>query len=91
MTDHTKIFKYRVSDIETPLQMPRGAIVLSAGVQGTAIMVWAKVDPEAELVTHKIHVYGTGHEIANSNPELSFIGTVFMDVFVFHVFDAGEQ
>ena len=94
------LFNGDVSQIE----MPEGAVSISAGVQGRTFVVWALVDPNAPRVTRRFVVHGTGHpvlkevtetftaEIQNHPVEVlaSFINTVFIGPLVFHIFDLGE-
>ena len=80
---------------ESSMEMPKGAEILSVGVQGNDIVVWARVDDEAEHVHRVVRVLGTGwHHL--QTPEVSkYIGTVqFVEEgqpLVFHLFDMGEM
>lgn len=78
------IYKYQLDPAATTTLTLRGA-VLSAGVQGDNIMVWAVHDDGAPPRQVHIHVMGTGHDFVDA-PESSFVGTVFLGIFVFHVF-----
>jgi hypothetical protein len=85
------IYKYQLTPgYETVLTL-RGR-VLSAGVQGDDIMVWAVHDDDAPERRVRVHVMGTGHPFVDA-PESSFVGTVFLGGLVFHVFatDGGAQ
>lgn len=84
-----QIWKFEIPVTDFLVPMPKGAKVLSVGVQELSIMAWALVDPSMETVTRRLPVYGTGHEIKD-DAALPFIGTVFWDTLVFHVFDGGE-
>ena len=78
------IYKYRLEPCEETVLTLRGN-VLSAGVQGDDIMVWAVYDdanPEREV---RVNVMGTGHLFVDA-PESAFVGTVFLGPLVFHVF-----
>ena len=88
-----QIWKFNIPVYDFLVKMPIGARILSSGVQGDEIMVWALVDPDpsVEEVIRRLPVYGTGHEIAKSDQGLPFISTVFMGPLVFHVFDGGEN
>jgi hypothetical protein len=83
------IWKFQVLPNEN-VSMPKGATILSAGVQGEDIFIWALVDPDAPRLDRLISVYGTGHTILGDPG--AFIGSVMMHggTFVFHVFDAGQ-
>ena len=74
--------------------MPRGAHVLSAGVQGDTIVVWALIDPDAFIVEHLFAVKGTGFDITPEIEQGDFIGTVFRSQhgvpLVWHIFSLGD-
>lgn len=80
------IYKYKLEPQDENILELRGP-VLSAGVQGDDIMVWAVHDDE--LTRHKVRVStrGTGHWLEGAD-EGEFIGTVFLGSLVFHVFTA---
>lgn len=102
------IWKFKLNFSEgdiSEIGMPRGAVIISAGVQGERdIMVWALVDSDALLVARRLVVHGTGHPVLKEVTEtftagiqgqpvevlFSFINTVFMGPLVFHIFDLGE-
>ena len=82
-----KIWKYelRVDDRLTVI-MPRGARILSVGVQGKTICLWAMVTPEtAEQERRIIAIYGTGNPLPDDPG--TFIGTVQVPPVVWHVFE----
>jgi len=84
-----RVFKYdlEVSDRQT-LALPRGAKILSVGLQHGNIKVWALVDDTySETEDRTFVMHGTGHN-ADDVVGLQFIGTVIMlnDNLVFHVF-----
>lgn len=81
-----KIYKYKIDPSLREYDLPYGATILSAGVQGDDIFIWALTDTENPLSTRYIDVYGTGH-IVSENGTLRFIDTVFIGNFVFHVFE----
>ena len=66
--------------------MPRWSRILSVGGQHGTIMVWALVDSDTELVPFIFHVFGTGHKVSSDSLNKPFLGTVFLDPLVFHVF-----
>lgn len=78
------IYKYPLQVDDESILILRGK-VLSAGVQGGDIMVWAVYDDEAPERRVRISVRGTGHDLGTVD-ESTFIGTVFLHVLVFHVF-----
>lgn len=79
-----KVFKYSLLTSENVLDMPEGAQVLSAHVQGTTVCIWALVDPGKPTERRTFRVYGTGHEMDDG---ITFIGTVMAGPFVWHVFE----
>ena len=86
-----EIWKFEVPAASLPIAMPQGAKILSAGVQGESIMIWALVIPDAKVIRRYLFVYGTGHQVPHKNHNLPLIGTVFLGSLVFHVFDGGEN
>jgi hypothetical protein len=86
------VWKYELDqhNTETLLTVPAGAKFLAVGFQGDCLVVWAEVwdsegKPSASVV---VHVVGTGHEV----PErVSYLGTVQVGAFVFHVYVEAER
>ena len=88
------VWKYRALLVPGghPLEFPAGARVLSAGVQGSDVVLWVLVDPQAqERATQRVHIVGTGHPIGVEDARsLRFIGTVeYPGGEWFHVFVEG--
>ncbi len=90
-------FNLEVEDTQI-IYMPKGAKILSVGLQQPDLCLWALVDT-AETVQEDvfIEVYGTGNPITNNMQLRDFIGTVVAGRFVWHVFvlrnaenDSGE-
>ena len=76
------VYKYKIGSGE--LQLPYGAKVLTAAMQGNEICLWAEVDDEAVPEHRTFYVYGTGHIV----PEDScYVATVFDGAFVWHVYE----
>ena len=70
--------------------MPQGAELLVVGVQGgRELVVWAAVDTEAPKVRRRFRTYATGEELEGGAE--TYIGSVFVGLLVFHVFDQGEE
>lgn len=94
MSDRRVIRKYPLLFLSS-LEMPAGASILSADAQNGVPTIWVLVDPEMPLVTRRMLVLGTGHEIAlDAREHLDrFVGTVQSDdgSLVWHVFDGGEE
>lgn len=79
------IYKYPLKPTDETILTLHGNI-LSAGVQGDDIMVWATHDDAALERQVRINVMGTGHTPFVDAAESSFVGTVFLGPLVFHVF-----
>lgn len=81
------IWKYPVPVTDTfSLDLPEGSTILTVQVQFGHPNIWVKVQPDAEKVTRKFRVYGTGHDI---DQEGEYIGTFPMsgEQLVFHLFE----
>ena len=72
------------------IQMPCFAAIIHVGVQHERLCLWAIIDIDQPLVTRRFRVIGTGHEYPDCLPE-KYIGTVFQDVFVWHIFEVPEN
>lgn len=68
------------------LRMPKGAEVLSVRDQGGNLCLWAICDPGAETCERDFFVVGTGHAVPIDIG--TFIDTVLMGQFVWHVFES---
>lgn len=65
------------------VKMPVGAVPLHAGWQGHVLTVWALVDTDAEQRSFVFAIVGTGSQ---APPDGHYLGTVFDESFVWHVF-----
>ena len=76
---------------EQAVKMPKGAEVLSAGIQREEAVIWALVDEKSPDTCHTIYIRGTGH--AFTGKEGRFIGTLTLmgGTLVYHVFDGKES
>jgi len=74
------VYKFPSGDI----QIPKGAKVLTAGIQLGKVVLWAEVDTEQVLEHRTFHVYGTGHLIPDN---ACYITTLFENRFVWHVYE----
>ena len=81
------IWKFKIGAIDDIVEMPVGATILSAAVQGQEVYIWAIVDVNAPTAKRIIRMFTTGSYIQTDG--LEFVGTVFVDWLVFHVFDGG--
>lgn len=88
------IYKYPldITDAQT-VQMPKSAAVLSVGVQGHTVYVWAAVDTDEPLVGRHFRIAGTGNPFGWRAPSLRFIGTVMTHGghLVWHVFEDVDE
>jgi hypothetical protein len=97
------VWKYAAAPGGFVVEMPKGAEVVSVGLQdpdirfapvgdiGKVFVFWACVDPNAPLVNRKFRTVGTGHSYFIEDEVYKFVGTVqFPDGLVFHLFDLGE-
>jgi len=84
---HT-IWKYQLEiKDEQEILMPKGSLVLSAGLQNNIVCIWVLVDSstgEHEPITIKI--FGTGNPLPIMPPTFRFIGTIIQTPFVWHIF-----
>ncbi len=89
-----KIFKYSLNHGTTRLFLPQGAEVLSVGVQTVSkpgwesklVRIWCLVDADTPKTETRIfNIYPTGVGIPFRVEK--FIGTVFIDDEVYHVFE----
>ena len=88
-----KVFKYKMEIQEYMyLSLPKGAQILSVQEQFQRVCIWALVDPDAILEMRCFRLAGTGHEIAEPQERLRFIGTFQMHggVLVFHLFELSQ-
>ena len=84
------VWKFSLGAVQHSVQMPRGAEILTVAEQDGNITLWAAVDPEEELVFRNLTVLSTGRSCGEEVFNLPFLGTVFLGVYVFHIFDEGE-
>lgn len=80
-----KIYKYPV---KTGVDMPKGAEILSVGIQNDDLYLWVMADPSAETEARNFTYIGTGEIILQLSIK-KFIGTVFENnaEYVWHVFE----
>lgn len=87
------IYKYRISlaaDFQT-IDVHDGAQFLHVAEQHGEICLWAIVDSEADMVSRRIRVIGTGLSAEDVKFE-QHIGSVLVlnGTYVFHIFDVGN-
>jgi hypothetical protein len=86
-----KIFKYPLKTTEfQDVSMPRGAEILSAGVQAGVICLWAIVEEKYPPERRRIVIHGTGHDLSSEAALGQFLGTCLLaeGALVFHVFES---
>ena len=88
-----RIYKYILPRFSAGVyfkEMPVGAKIISCGVQGVQIVLWAEVDPEADSQeVKKIILRPTGQDFDKEENEV-FIGTVGIGIHVpfgIHVYE----
>lgn len=69
------------------IEVPNGAEIFHVGLQRGQICMWAKVDPDAEMVKREFMVEGTGQPANRRLHDATHLGTVYHDNFVWHVFE----
>jgi hypothetical protein len=83
-----RIWKYvlAITD-EQQIVMPRGAKLLSVGIQDEILCLWAYVRNENNFVAREIRIVGTGHPCDAGSA--NFVGTAIDDRngLAWHVFD----
>lgn len=79
--------RLKVTDRQTILA-PAALRSLSVHNQDGTLCLWAAVDDEAKYAEHEIFVVGTGSP-AGHVAGRQFVGTVFLDGDVWHVFYGG--
>jgi len=90
-----RIYKYSVPFTQAQrggeVSLPEGAEILSAGFQGTDLVLWAKVFPALPMVPRVFAVMATGEDLPDNTKSWRFIQTVFLDWTVWHVFQVVPQ
>lgn len=79
------IYKYELPLEGGVLRIPKDAQILTVAEQKGKLMFWVVFDLRAELVERWFEIYGTGNRMAPGSR--TFIKTVFMGDFVWHVFE----
>ena len=81
-----RVHKYELPSPSTPLNLPRGAVLLHVAPQRGRLCLWALVTPDAPLEMRHIVVVGTGQDLPDV--PLTPIGTIFDGPLVWHAFEA---
>lgn len=96
MSGKQVIYKYLLKiGLETFVEVPQGASVMSLAVQNGIPCLWMMVNPDAPTVKRRFFVFTTGqlvHEKMDGH-QLHFIGTFLTDQdrFVGHVFTDRQE
>jgi hypothetical protein len=75
-----------------PIDMPKGARLLSVAEQHGILCLWALVDTTADKTARSIVIIGTGHLAPAPTDPFTYVGSALAAAgdLVWHVFDAGE-
>lgn len=78
-------FPFGVDD-DVTLTMPRDAEIVHVDAQQGVPCVWARVDPDADLVDRRFRLAGTGHDLPDG---LTHVGSFQLagGALVFHLFE----
>lgn len=83
------IYKYPLKMLRLQsVEFPAGAKILSVANQNGTICLWASIlnpDPDAATRRREIEIIGTGDQV--SKADRTFIGTVLVGAYVWHVFE----
>ena len=86
-----RVFKYllNLNGIQK-IEMPKDAKILCVQGQNNEMCLWALIDPDNQLETRQIRVFGTGRDIPDI--KLDYIGTVQMlaGSIIWHIFEELE-
>lgn len=81
-------FELAITDEQT-IEMPRYHTILSVGNRDGKLCLWALVNPSLteQKVKKRFLIWGTEHQYERVDG--SFIGTVVVGAFAWHIFDGG--
>lgn len=90
-----KIWKYNLGlpgSSVIRINIPKWAELLTVDVQHESIVLWAKVETQVASVSRNFVIYATGGPFLAEDymKDAKFVGTVFYDALVWHVYDLGE-
>ncbi len=79
------VYKYQMAGLRDQwVTLPDGAKILKCDFQNGILCLWALVDQNAMSTARFFKVLGTGW--FDEVDDFDFVGTVFQDMFVWHVF-----
>lgn len=82
------IYKY---ELTSEVLLPKGAIVLKAGLQNGVVYIWALIDPnEKTHIERKFDVVGTGHQFEHEYLTHRYVDMVFDGPFVWHIWEVNQ-
>lgn len=83
------IWKFNLSKSKTyQLLMPEGANILCTNIQNGEICLWAEVEDNSNVSEWRyFYIFGTGWELPDNLDNYKYIGTVFENQFVWHVYE----
>lgn len=98
------IHKFDLTGVDSRIEMPAGALILSANYQDEILMgpsgkqnnlrhfrIWALVDPDAVKVKRLVYLIPTGVQFDQAAAKAFFVSTIFTpDGLVFHIFAGAE-
>ena len=90
-----KIWKFPLgtsSAYTISIMIPKGANLLTVGIQQRVFMLWAEIDTSAPEVTRNFVIYATGEPLIPGGimREEKYVGTIIYDALSWHVYDLGE-
>lgn len=81
-----QVWKFPLGTAErTEVEMPGGAKVVEFAMQHGVFTLWAVVTPGETPQKRIFYIAGTGHPISPNAH--TYLGTVHVDGFVFHIFE----
>ena len=90
-----KIWKFSLGNNSANIiviDIPKEAKLLTVAIQQKCFVIWAEVETEFQITKRSFIIYATGERFLSEDylKEGKFIGTVFHDAIVWHVYDLGE-
>ena len=84
----TQIFKYVLMSTKnvSSVAIPKGGKVLTTAMQDGLVCIWVEVDQHAPTELRTFKIYGTGHEMLDSEHQV-YVGTIFDNPYVWHVYE----
>ena len=82
------IWKFPLSvEDRQEIEMPAGAEILTAQLQGNTLYLWAVVDDQAPKEKRTIEVFGTGQLMSSETRKYISTFQLYRLALVFHVFE----